>query len=150
MFAVPKADESFRSKKETTMTLDRKIVNNITDDMTVAVQDVAKKHGVVIKFKSGTFSLTNATVKFTVDVIDAEKGVANSQERKDYQRLAAFHGLSPDWLDQAFTVSGAVYTVIGLRPRSYKFPVIVRRISNGKLFKFPISTVKSAFSNSHT
>jgi len=49
--------------------IDRNIINLIAKDMESALQDVAKKYDVEIKYKGGSFTQNNATLKIDISTI---------------------------------------------------------------------------------
>ena len=116
-------------------TITRASLKKLTADAEKALAAVAKKHGVQVSFKSGSFTDSNATMKFTISTIDKD-GTVNTKEATDFQRYADQFGLKSSDLGNTFSWGGETYKIVGLRIRS-RSPVIAERIRDGKIFKMP-------------
>ena len=64
-----------------------------------------------------------------------------------YEQLATAFGLKKEWLWQEFidVGCGERYTVVGLRPKAPKYPVLVRRAYDNGTFRFPADRVARSF-----
>lgn len=122
--------------------LDHTKLKLIGKDIDAALQAVGEKHGVEIKYDGGRFTSSNATLKLSVGVINSVTGEAETKERQDFKTYAKSFGLSPDMLDKVFTMQGKAYRVCGLKPRSYKRPVLAELVGTGKVYKFTDGAVK--------
>ena len=80
------------------------------------------------------YTETDATFKLEVSAI-SEDGEVLTAEAQAFRRNASLYGLEPDDLGMEFSSRGEAFTLIGLRPRSRKYPMVGRR-SDGKVFKF--------------
>ena len=87
-----------------------------------------------------TFKLT-----FAVAVQDAVTGTVSvlSKEAAAFKSQAGMFNLSPTWLGKTFRYRGTEYTIEGLSPRSYRYPVICKETRTGKGIKMPAETVIS-------
>ena len=79
----------------------------------------------------------NASFKVELATLN-EAGHANTQKSKDFLLHARRHGFPPDSLNKEFKYAGTIYRLIGFKPQSYKYPLIVERVSDGKQFKMPL------------
>lgn len=84
---------------------------------------------------------SNITFKLSFATKDAATGAVMDKEATAFKSGARLFCLDPDWLGRCFTFQGDSYKIEGLAPRSYKFPVVCRKVSNGKGVKFPVETV---------
>ena len=55
-----------------------------------------------------------------------------------------FAGLKPEHLDATFACRGETYRIMGLAPSRRRYPVIAKRVRDGKAFKFGADTVVHA------
>jgi hypothetical protein len=126
--------------------MNKKFLTQLQDDIKRAIDKVAKKHNVVFDFRGGTYADTHATLKLTVSCV-SKQGTVLTRERAAYIQYARSYGMDPNWIDESFTggLHGYECILIGLKTRSKKFPVIAKRVSDGKLFKFTASGVIAAF-----
>jgi hypothetical protein len=124
--------------------IDRHIVKLIAKDIEEALKDVAKKYDVEIRYKGGSFTENHATLKIGVTSIN-ESGKPLTNEENDFKIYASFFGLSSSLFGKSFVSNNETYTIVGLKPRSQKYPVLCER-SDGKIFKFPAATI-SLFAN---
>lgn len=116
-----------------------KLIRNAAE---TALAAVAEQFGVVITYKGGSFDPGQLTAKFEFAEV-ASDGVAQTREATDFKRYAKSFGLEPDLLGTSFSYSGDHYTIVGMKPRAPKFPVIAER-TDGKRFKFPADVVSRA------
>jgi len=116
----------------------RKIVDQIEDTL----QPLSAQLGLHIETGNARYSSTNITLKINISTINA-KGQPTTKEVTDFQHNAASYGLSPDDLYKQFDYFGNRYEIIGCKPRSYKFPLIVKKVSNGKHYKFSAYQIRT-------
>ena len=88
-----------------------------------------------IAVKGGSVGATFVNLKIEFAEV-GEGGVAESREA-----LAKFYGLSDDDLGRQFVFRGERLTIVGLKPKSPKFPILGRN-GSGKVYKFPAESVK--------
>jgi len=119
---------------------DRKNVRLIISDIETALEAVASKYGISLKYKSARFSASNVSFKLEGDTIDAN-GTVETKEHKYWNRFATGYGLKNEWLGRVFNYKNDSFVIIGLSPRKSKYPVIVSCVRNKKTFKFPVITV---------
>ena len=119
--------------------LDRTAVRRINDDIQSALDAVAKRYGVQIKVGNSRFSNTNCTTKIDISTVN-EGGTAMTKEATDFNRFAASFGITKK-LGDTFEFRYDRYEITGLKPRSSKYPVLAKNLSNGKTFKFPASVI---------
>jgi hypothetical protein len=93
-----------------------------------------------IAAKGGSIGTTFVTLKFEFAEVGKD-GVAEPREAADFKALARFHGLSADDLGKPFVSRGEHYEIVGLKPKSHKFPILGRHC-DGKVYKFPAESVK--------
>lgn len=117
----------------------RKIVSRIEEYL----QNLSGELDVHIKAENAKFSSTNITLKLDISVLDAD-GKAMTREVQDFKIYAPSHGLSPDDLYGQFTYLGKRYELVGYKPNSYKYPFVVKCLSNGKEYKLPACVVETA------
>lgn len=111
-----------------------------------AVQTVAKEYSIQVTTGGGSFSDNTFTLKLEC-ATKGEGGVVNTKEAEDFKFYCFRWELTEDMLNKVFfdRGSGERYKVIGAKPRSTKYPVIVIKMSDGTRYKFPASRVKRAF-----
>ena len=122
-------------------TLNRQVLKMITDEIESAIAHIGKKYDVEIKYKSGSFTPSNASLKFTVNTI-SDNGDSITKETSDFVRYAKFYGFSVDDLNKTFNYCNEKYTVVGLKASSKKYPILCKR-EDGKMFKMTAQTVKA-------
>ena len=123
-------------------TIDRDAARIIREHLSVVLDPLGRELGLQFNIGGISFSPTNANIKVTAAVI-GESGQAQTKERQEFERWAKLYNMEPEWLDRTIKVYGETYTIKGFKPRCSKFPVLVMR-ADGKMFKFPIETVKVA------
>lgn len=106
------------------------------------LQDIEKEYGIKISLGNCTYSDSNATFKLEVSDI-GDNGEVMTKEAEDFKRRASLYGLSPKDLGRVIKdpLSGEEYTIIGLKTRSTKYPILAKG-KNGKTYKFPVDVIK--------
>jgi len=110
-------------------------------EIRAAIAPIAEKYGVEFRRGRGVYGGANGSLKIEISTI-GDDGKAITQEAEDYKRYASWHEMDPTALGREFSVGIYRYTIVGLKPKSPKYPVIGRRISDGKEYKFTPSVVK--------
>lgn len=119
----------------------RATCKNIRTDLDVALAEVAKKHGLSARSLSGSFDDDTFTVRCEFATV-GDDGSVNDKGANDFRRYAPQFGLPADALGQTFvSPKSGPMKIVGLKPRSPKFPVIAEDES-GKRYKFTADSVK--------
>lgn len=112
--------------------------------MRIAVNEALIKVGEVfnMSIKVGNIKYGDSDITLQVKASSiSEDGVVQTQERTDFINLAKSMGLEPEWIDKEFTLRGDTYKIIGLKPRSYKFPILAKDLRSGKTYKISTADV---------
>lgn len=109
-----------------------------------ALAPVATQFGISFNRPGCRFTSDNATMKIEAAVV-GNNGQVMSREREDFKEQAPlFYGIPATALDSDFKFRGETYTIIGLKSRSHKNPILGKQKSNSKTYKFSPSMVKAA------
>jgi len=120
--------------------IDRSSLRLAMSELEKVMKPVCDKLGLSLKMGGGSFTPQNAVCKFTIAVQDGS-GNAVTREAEDFKRYAKSYGLSPDDLHRTFIYAGRQYKILGLAPRSAKYPILAER--DGKTVKMPLESVKA-------
>ena len=107
---------------------DTTILSTLRADIQRALNSVASEHGITLDLGNIGFQTNTFTAKVigTVDGFD--------QSHADYLQYCDQFSLDKSWLCESFTHDdGKRYSLVGLKPSSRKYPVVVER--NGKRYK---------------
>ena len=126
--------------------MDRSTANTIREKLDVYLQPLAKELGVQIKAGSGTYDDHNYTVKVSFTE-ENEDGEALTKDAQDFLYYAerGLHNLKKEWLFQEFVSQGERWKLVGMSPRSKKYPMLCEKLSSGKVFKLPLESVLFGF-----
>ncbi len=108
-------------------------------------EELKSEFNVVVKIGNGKYTpgeFGSLELKVELSEINS-KGIVENKTTHAFHSLSKIYGFEPDDLGKPFNYNGSVYKIVGLAPRSDKFPVIVAR-QDGKQFKMPSETVLSA------
>jgi hypothetical protein len=124
---------------------DNSNVDTVRTAIDAAIQTVAQEYGLQLKAGNLTYSPTNCTVKIECST-KGEGGEVNTREAEDFKRYCSRYELQEEDLNKVFvdTVNGLRYKIVGCKPRSTKYPIIVRTMDTGARYKFPATRVKRA------
>lgn len=100
--------------------------------------------GVTFRLGSATYSPgSHATFKLEVSQINQD-GSVETKDAAEYHANAKWFGLPEDGLGKIIVLRGDRYEIVGLAPRSRKYPVLVRRCRDKKTYKYPLYDVQRA------
>jgi hypothetical protein len=119
-------------------TFNRQNIRQINAEMEAALTAIANKYGVDVKLGNTRFTGDNFTTKVQVATV-GESGITMSKEATDFDRYKTILGIKMD-LGQEFQRNGKTYKIIGLKPRSKKYPVLAE-CSDGKTYKLPVDLI---------
>ena len=121
-----------------TAIITKTVLKMIADDIELALQEVAKKHGVQIKRGNGTFDSGSASLKININTISAN-GEVQTPESVDLKRHY------PHLVGKKIAIEHRTFTIVGYKPKNWKKPFIIRENKmGGKTFKCSDSTVDQA------
>lgn len=109
-----------------------KMLDTIKYELEQVLPEIGERLGVFIKVGSGTYGVCGS-LKLEVASISGT-GEIESKERIAFKQLANSYGLTDTDLDKTFVQNGKTYTIVGLRPKAYKMPILAKS-------KFPAETV---------
>ena len=115
-------------------------LGTLEKEINVELAKIGKKFGLEISIGGGRFSDTNFKTKLTADIIPSEEGTSVAQH--NFENECWKVGLKKSDFGKTFTTHQGTFKIIGLKTRSWKFPVIAENVKNGKSFKFPEAVVK--------
>lgn len=121
--------------------MDKQTCRAITAAAVKALEAVAAEYGVVVEAKGGTYFDSSALIKFEFSDVN-ESGVAQTREATDFTAYAQHYGLNPEDLGKQFVSGTTRYTIIGLKRRATKMPILAKRL-DGKVYKFSAAGVVS-------
>jgi len=132
------------------MTITRKAVSQIVDDINNALKTVSEKHGINLKAGRATYSDDSVVVKvegFVVNDVQGSVGIEPGDEKfvVGLKELGSLYGLTPAHYGREFVVNGEKCTFVGINPKARKTPFIYRKGS--KMYRagdFILTLVKGA------
>ena len=117
------------------MELNKANLAAINSDIVEALQSVANKHGVKISRGNCSFTANNANLKIVIAAI-GENGEIETKEASDFKLYAAHHKIPVKYLNKQVTIQGRLVKILGYKPRSTKYPVLILDIALDKRFKY--------------
>lgn len=125
------------------MTFDRPTIRATREQLQHALDALGKDLGCEFKVAGATYERDGSRCSFKLEcAVVGEDGTAPTKEAADFVRNARAYGLFPEDLGRSFMVNGKTCTILGCRPRSHKYPIIIER--DGKQRKIGAETVVAA------
>lgn len=121
--------------------IDREACRYLRDAIDENLAEIAAELGVSIKAGSASFTGTNVTFKVECALLDTS-GQAQTKESDAFKLYADSYGLKADDLGREFVDRGRRFKIVGLLPRSTRFPILCQQIGTDRRIKFPAETVK--------
>ncbi len=117
--------------------INRNMVKNIASDIESSLKNVEKKYNVKITRGNATFGTSNMTLKMNISMIGND-GTVLTKEASDFKTYASIHNVTSK-VGDIINHLGVDYKVIGWKPRSTKYPILMEKVSNGGRYKFPVA-----------
>ena len=121
--------------------MDRGKARFIGEKVMAKLKEIEDELGVTFSRGSGSYDSATYSMKVTATV-DNVDGSTRTPEMMDFERHASMYGLEAENLGATFTQGGTEYEIVGMKPRSSKYPILAKSFTNGKTYKFPADTVK--------
>lgn len=115
--------------------IDKEACKTIQEAATAALQAVAESHGLAVKAAGGRYDGVIFTAKFEF-ALTSEDGQAISREAEDFKHYCSLYNLKPEHLGAEFKINGDDYVLIGVAMGSPKYPLLARRVRDGRTRKF--------------
>ena len=116
------------------MNMTKAKVMAVRADVDKAIEKALAKHGLVGSLKNLTYSSDSITIqKFTISAKGSGPVDKFAKEASDFKRYAKLYNMSESDLGAKVDIDGKTYTIIGAKPRSTRYPIIVE--NNGKYYK---------------
>jgi len=125
------------------MHLTKHNIPRILDEIDVALEGIGKKYNLQLKTRR-TYGYTDKNFRVEVEGVVVENGVAETREAQCYKQLATHYGLDPNDLYKEFISRGRRFKIMGLKPKNFRYPVVVEELPTGKRFKFSVDAVVEA------
>lgn len=113
------------------------LCDTLRAEIDAALKSVGQAHGVTLELGRITYGPAKATTRLTVMLA----GV--SPYADGFEQYAPCYGLQPADLGLEVKINGETYTILGLKPRATKRPVVLRR-ADGEIYNFPAEMVREA------
>jgi len=123
----------------------RQFLVNAREEMGIALKEFGEKYGLKITVGSASYTAGeagNATFKVEL-ATQNESGRVFTKKSNDFLMHAERLGFLPEDLNKEFKYAGNTYKLIGVNPKSYKYPLIVERVPDGKQFKMPLEAANA-------
>ena len=121
-------------------------VQRLTERLETVLKPLAKEFGVDIDLGHCAFKRKNCRFQLKVAVLDST-GNPITAEMDTFRQEAKSYGFEPTDLGRKFVEGGQSYTICGLRPQSWRYPIIVKS-DDGKEYKFSCFDVLHALDKS--
>ena len=119
-------------------------VKAILEECREALEPIAEKYGLTLDRKGRTYASDALPVMFQLLIKElGADGQEMTTDGKAFVRYASSFDLDPADLGREFTSRGNTFRITGLKPKSYKFPILAANVKTGKTFKVPAETVKA-------
>lgn len=116
---------------------DRATLRMLRPDIEEALKGVGEKHGITFTFNNIRFSDDMFSTR-----LEARVGENSDDHAKaDWDKNCWRFGLKPEDFGKTFSYAGTSYKIVGIKPRSRKFPVIAENLA-GKKYKMPVEAIR--------
>jgi hypothetical protein len=135
--------------------INRLTLRSFVVEAEILLAEIGERYGVSVCVKNGSFQPDGSAASLRLELVTKlseeqkeAKGLTDvpdkfRKEASDFTARAFLYGLKPEYLGQTFCSRGKTYRVIGLKPNSPKYPVLVQQ--GGQVYKLSDREVKVAF-----
>jgi len=118
----------------------RPLVKDLREAIITVLNTVESQYGITFTFNNIRFSDNSFSTK-----LEARVGTnSNEHAKAEWKQNSWAFGLSEHDFGKTFIHNDAGYTIVGIKPRSPKFPVIAMNHMDGKKYKMPVDLIKNA------
>lgn len=110
-------------------------------DLVETLKEVGERNGVV--FELGSFSYNSNSFRGTLTATDNPTGDVIDVKRNQFEANAWRVNIDRKAFGKTFSHKQSTYKVIGIAPKSRKYPIICENLDNGKQFKFNVDYLKT-------
>ncbi|HSG20356.1 MAG TPA: hypothetical protein VLA31_06265 [Burkholderiaceae bacterium] len=123
--------------------IDRQAMTLLRSPIEEALRVVGAQYGVDLKVGKGKYGHTNGTFTLEIGLPQGDGNVMDA-DAAAFRSGAIYFTLKAEWLFQTVTLNGMAYKIVGLKPRSQKYPVPLQNLRDGKRYKFGADAVRRA------
>lgn len=123
------------------MNFNKKSFELFREDVSKALQEVAKKHGVTIE--PGKINYDEYSFDLNLKVTKSDSNVDG--KKMLFEQHCAIYGFEKDDYEREFLLNGRRFKLIGFSSKSPKNCCNIQCLENEKLYKCTAESVKSAF-----
>ncbi len=98
-----------------------------------------------INIKAGNISYNKSSFNLKIEATKKEVN-GKSFEQAEFEKYCLIYDLQPEDYNREFVYAGKKYNITGFKPRSRKYPVLVK-CDDGKTYKFTKEMVKQVLNN---
>jgi len=119
------------------MELNNQNFKKFRNDFNKVLADFGKEHGLELSISNISFTDNSFSTKLSGYNVENGK----SSDQIEFEKVAFRYGLTEKHYGVTFNCEHGEFKLVGLKPRSKSFPVIVEK--NGKKYKMPITVLDS-------
>lgn len=120
--------------------MDKSTARNLSEALKNHLEAFEEENDIKVTIGSGKFDSTTLTLKVELAEL-AESGEALTRAANEFKFMAHRYGLAPEDLGREFKDGIRTYRIVGLKPRSTRYPIIAE--SDKKRYKFGAATIKA-------
>lgn len=122
----------------------RPFLRDARDEIEAALSEFAEKYGIAVSVGNASFTPGPggyATFKLEL-ATKTPAGEVNTKQAADFNLYCYRYGLKPEHLNREISFAGRDYKIIGLMPKSSRYPLLAERVDDGKHVKLPIEAAR--------
>lgn len=108
--------------------------------------EVSQELGIAINMGGMSFSSQQATTRLTFKAVSEEmkegESIEEASARSEFATYARSFGLKPEDFGKEVKVDGRKFRIVGIKPRSRKFPVLGEDLINNSVYKLSAIAIK--------
>jgi hypothetical protein len=122
----------------------------IRDAIDSKLAEIGNEFGIVLSIGGMSYSATEVTTRLTVRTVNTDikagESIKEASERSEFSLYAKRFGLKAEDFGKVVTVDSKQFRIVGIKPKSRKFPILGEDVVSKTVYKLPVSAIKEQLS----
>jgi len=117
-------------------------VDEFRSEFAEFVKSFERRHDVAIDLGSITYRSDQLTAKMTVTVVKEGDNPEDAMYKQSLKEHGWKFNVTEEDYNKNITFMGKIYNLRGIKSRKQRFPIVVKKQSDGQMYKLPASCLK--------
>jgi hypothetical protein len=109
--------------------------------------EVSEQYGILLHAGGMSYSHSKITTRLTIKIVSEDvkdgESIEEASARSDFALYAPSLGLAAEDFGKEVRVDGKQFKIVGIAPRSRKYPILGETIDGKKTFKLAVNAIRN-------